>query len=238
MDSTELHQPHGATLGSLKTSRFLVNMLYGDILPRPDESVLVTRINQVMQGARTYTTNYDPVTGWVESTSDPAALGVSYSARDANGRPLAVNLPGGRALALRYDAGGNVVSVTPPSKSVHEFSWDPSNRMSTYAPSNLGFVPKDTTYGYDLDGLLLSMLQPSKPTTYAYDELGRLAKISDVVDKTFAYDGQGRLSSITTSDGVSITNTYDGSLLSQQVVSGPFGHAVNKTYDNFLRPSS
>jgi len=30
MDSTEFHQPHGATLGSLKTSRFLVNMLLED----------------------------------------------------------------------------------------------------------------------------------------------------------------------------------------------------------------
>ena len=31
MDSTELHQPHGATLGSIKTSCFLVNMLSGVI---------------------------------------------------------------------------------------------------------------------------------------------------------------------------------------------------------------
>ncbi|MCL2725421.1 MAG: polymorphic toxin type 34 domain-containing protein, partial [Polyangiaceae bacterium] len=196
------------------------------------------RISQVTHGARTYATNYDPVTGWVESTNDPAGLGVSYTSRDANGRPLAVNLPGGRSLAINYDASGNVVSVTPPSKPAHDFSWDPSNRMSTYAPPNLGFAPKDTTYGYDFDGLLLLMLQPAKPTTYAYDELGRVAQVSDAVNKTYAYDPQGRLSSITTSDGVSITNTYDGSLLAQQAVSGPFGHTVNKTYDNFLRPSS
>ncbi|MCL2726618.1 MAG: hypothetical protein FWD69_19535, partial [Polyangiaceae bacterium] len=196
------------------------------------------RINQVTQGARTYTTNFDPVTGGIESTNNPAGLIMSYPSRDGNDRALTVNLPGGRALGLSYDADGNLVSVTPPSKPAHDFSWDASNRMSTYAPPNLGFLPKDTAYAYDFDGLLLSMLQPEKPTTYAYDELGRVAQVSDAVNKTYAYDGQGRLASIMTSDGVTITNTYDGSLLSQQAVSGPFGHAVHKTYDNFMRPSA
>ncbi|MCL2779433.1 MAG: hypothetical protein FWD73_15675, partial [Polyangiaceae bacterium] len=196
------------------------------------------RVDQVTQGTRVYTTNYDPATGWVESTSDPVGLGVSYTSRDLNGRPRVVNLPGGRSLALSYDANGNVATVTPPSKPVHGFSWDPADRMSTYSPPNLGFAPKDTTYGYDNDGLMLSMLQPSNAASYAYDGLGRLAEVGDTTNKVFAYDGQGRLASITTSDGVAMTNTYDGSLLSRQAVSGPFAHAINTSYDNFLRPTS
>ncbi|MCL2824577.1 MAG: RHS repeat protein, partial [Polyangiaceae bacterium] len=73
---------------------------------------------------------------------------------------------------------------------------------------------------------------------YAYDAIGRVTNVSGHVDTTFAYDPQGRLSTITTSDGVILTNSYDGSLLVQQAVSGPFAHAINRTYDNFLRRTS
>jgi RHS repeat-associated protein len=196
------------------------------------------RIDQIVRGSRVFATSYDPTTGWVESTSDPAGLGVSYTARDGNGRPLSMNLPGGRALAMSYDRSGNVVSITPPSKPAHALAWGPTNRTASYAPPDLGFAPKDTAYTYDKDGLLLQLAQPGTPSAFAYDALGRTQRIADVVTKTFAYDPQGRLSSITTSDGVTLTNTYDGSLLAQQAMSGPFSHALNKTYDNFLRVSS
>ena len=102
----------------------------------------------------------------------------------------------------------------------------------------MGFAPKDTTYARDHDGLLLSMAQPGTPATYASNLLGRLVASTDAVTKTYTYDPQGRLAAITTSDGVTLTNTYDGALLAQQAVSGPFSHVVNKTYDNFFRVSS
>jgi YD repeat-containing protein len=196
------------------------------------------RIAQVTQGSRTYTTTYNSTTGWVASTTDPADLGVSYASRDGNGRPLSIELPGGRTLAMSYDANGNLVSVMPPEKPEHEFSWDLANQMDVYAPPELGFAPKNTTYAYDYDGLLTSLLQPDKPTTYAYDTIGRVTKVSSHDNTAFAYDPQGRLSTITTSDGVVLTNSYDGSLLVQQALSGPFAHAINRAYDNFLRRTS
>ena len=196
------------------------------------------RVFQVVQGARVFATGYDPTTGWATGTSDPVGLGVSYTARDGNGRPLSVELPGGRSLTMSYDAGGNLVSLAPPDKPEHGFGWDPANRMSTYSPPDLGFSPKNTTYAYDFDGLLTSLMQPQRPITYEYDSIGRVTKVSSHVDTTIAYDPQGRLSTIATSDGVILTNSYDGSLLVQQAVSGPFAHAVNKTYNNFLRMSS
>ncbi|MCW5833970.1 MAG: hypothetical protein KIS78_16340 [Labilithrix sp.] len=196
------------------------------------------RVDQVTRGARVYATSYDPLTGWVASTSDPAGLGVTYTSRDGNGRPLGIALPGGRALAMSYDPSGNVLSVTPPSQPAHAFSWDPASRPSAYAPPDLGFTPKDTTYAHDHDGLLLSLAQPGTPATFAYDAFGRLHQSVDAVTKSYAYDAQGRLASITTSDDVTLTNAYDGSLLAQQAVSGPFSHALNKTHDDFLRVSS
>jgi YD repeat-containing protein len=146
-------------------------------------------------------------TGWVAGTRDPAGLGVSFGARDGNGRPLSMELPGGRSLAMGYDAGGNVVSVTPPEKRNHGFLWDPANRMSDYEPPNVGFLPKNTTYGYDFDGLLVSLLPPQNPVAYAYDDVGRVTNVSSYVDTTFVYDLQGRLGEIATSDGVFLTNS-------------------------------
>ena len=37
--------------------------------------------------------------GWVDSTTAPAALGVTYTSRDANGRATVTTLPGSRTLA-------------------------------------------------------------------------------------------------------------------------------------------
>ncbi|MCL2825549.1 MAG: hypothetical protein FWD57_16275, partial [Polyangiaceae bacterium] len=196
------------------------------------------RVFQVVQGARAFATAYDPATGWVTGTSDPVGLGVSYTARDGNGRPLSVELPGGRSLTMSYDAGGNLVSLAPPDKPEHGFGWDPANRVSTYSPPDLGFSPKNTTYAYDFDGLLTSLMQPQRPITYEYDSIGRVTKVSSLMDTTIAYDPQGRLSTIATSDGVILTNSYDGSMLVQQAVTGPFSHAINRTYDNYLRKSS
>ncbi len=42
---------------------------------------------------------------WVDSTTAPAALGVTYTSRDANGRATVTTLPGSRTLATSYDLG-------------------------------------------------------------------------------------------------------------------------------------
>lgn len=196
------------------------------------------RVDQVTRGSRVYTATFDPTTGWVQSTNDPAGLGVTFQERDASGRPKLVTLPGGGLLSMSYDLAGNIVSVAPPNKPAHGFSWGPTNLLANYTAPDLGFAPKDTPYTHDKDGLLVQMAQPEATAAYGYDGLGRLAQAVDSVTKTFAYDPQGRLATLTTSDGVTVTNTYDGSLVSQEAVSGPFAHALNRTFDNFLRVSS
>ena len=54
--------------------------------------------------------------------------------------------------------------------------------------------------------------------------------VSSHLNTTLSYDAQGRLSTIRTIDGVVITNSYDGALQVRQSVSGPFEHAINRTY--------
>lgn len=198
------------------------------------------RVDQVTWGTRVYGTTYNATTGWPDSTSAPAGLGVTYSTRDADGRPTLMMLAGSRALAMSYDLTGNVVSVTPPSKPAHGFSFDPNDRLASYVPPDLSpaLSPKDTPYAWDGDGLLLLAQNPGKTVGYTYDALGRLARRVDAVTTTQTFDSAGRLSTVVTSDGVTLTNTWDGSLLTKQATTGPFTRALNKTYDNFLRVSS
>ncbi|MCW5832022.1 MAG: hypothetical protein KIS78_06165 [Labilithrix sp.] len=198
------------------------------------------RVDLVTWGSRTYGTSYDPTSGWIASTTAPEGLGVTFDSRDANGRPLLTTLPGGRQLATSYDLSGNLISIAPPSQPAHAFSFDPNDRLSLYEPPDgtPSLNPKDTSYTRDFDGLTLLSSHPNKPVSYGYDPLGRLAQTSAAVTTTFGRDAQGRVSTIATSDGVTLTNTWDGSLLAQQDVSGPFAHYVHKTYDNFLRVSS
>lgn len=196
------------------------------------------RIDQVTRGSRVYTTSFDPATGWPTSTTAPENLGVAYAARDANGRATSITLPGARTLGVSYDLVGNVLSVAPPSKPSHAFVMTPANRLATYAPPDLGFSPKNTDYTYDDDGLLLAMAQPGTPVAYGYDPFGRRKTVNDAVTKTFGYDTAGRLQTIVTSDGVTLTSTFDGTLRTQQAVSGPFSHAINTGYDNFFRVST
>ena len=144
----------------------------------------------------------------------------------------------GISIVISADVIHSPASRFRTDRPMHESSWDPANRMSSYAPPDLALAPKNTTYAYDFDGLLTSLMQPQRPITYEYDSIGRVTKVSSHVDTTVAYDPQGRLSTIATSDGVILTNSYDGFLRVQQAVSGPFAHAVNRTYDNFLRRSS
>ena len=79
------------------------------------------RLDRITHGPRVYTTTYDAITGWPTATTDPANLGVTYGLRDANGRPLEVELPGGRSLELSYDANGNVTSIIPPNRPAHAY---------------------------------------------------------------------------------------------------------------------
>jgi RHS repeat-associated protein len=147
-----------------------------------------------------------------------------------------MTLPGDRDVSTSYDASGNVTSITPPGRPAHGFGFDQGDRLQSYAPPNLTppLAPKDTLYQRDFDGLLLFADHPSKPVALTYDDRGRLATSVAAATTTVSRDTAGRVTSIA-SDDVTITNGYDGALLTQEAVSGPFAHAVNRTFDGFLR---
>jgi RHS repeat-associated protein len=139
---------------------------------------------------------------------------------------------------MTYDVSGNLLSLAPPERAAHAFSWDAKDQVATYAPPDVGFALPATTYTRDNDGLLQQVAPPGAFASIVRDEHGRARRVTDVVTKETAYDPQGRLTSLTTSDGVTLSYGYDGSLVTQQTVTGPFSHVLHRSYDNLFRVSS
>jgi RHS repeat-associated protein len=89
-----------------------------------------------------------------------------------------------------------------------------ANRVSELLPSACCLTPSsdvDPIYAYDLNGNRTSMIDPTGLTTYEYDALNRLTKITNNkgVVTTFTYDALGRRKTMTHGNGVVTTYTYD-----------------------------
>ncbi len=89
-----------------------------------------------------------------------------------------------------------------------------TNRISELLPTACCLTPvidTDPIYTYDLNGNRTSMIDPTGLTTYEYDALNRLTKITNNkgVVTTFTYDALGRRKTMTHGNGVVTTYTYD-----------------------------
>src|SRR5439155_12317220 len=77
------------------------------------------------------------------------------------------------------------------------------------------------------DGLALSA---------TYDSAGRRTAITQPRgSSTYAYDAAGRLNRLSSPDGITLSVSYDGALLTGLAWSGPVVGSINATYDNNFR---
>jgi RHS repeat-associated protein len=168
-------------------------------------------------------------------------------------------------VATTYDPNGNVTSVTvPPATSLsstHTFTNTPVDLLASYTPPQVSATTSGndpelatltTSYAYNPDRRPTTTDVP-EGTSYdavakVYDAFGRLASRYDPlsnVTATYAYtvNGSGvstdQIASILTSDGTTVTNTYDGFLKTQTAwSSSTVAGSVNWTYDDFFRPAT
>ena len=168
-------------------------------------------------------------------------------------------------VATTYDLNGNVASITvPPATSLpstHTFTSTPVDLPASYTPPQVstattGNDPElatlTTSYAYDPDRQLTTVDAPEGASyaaiMKAYDTFGRLSATYDPlsnVTATYAYAlnaggvSTDQIANVTTSDGVSLTNTFDGFLKRQTLwTSTSVTGSVNWTYDSFFRPAT
>ena len=188
---------------------------------------------------------------------DGSELRIKY---DANGHLVSITPPGRPSHSFQYTPIGKVAAYVPPNvdgaigkhglwNSITSFLAHIWHSIKFYvrklfragnaaapAPDEVG--PGDKAYKYNGDGQLTKVLQPSESNVeFAYDKGGRLTAMKGPgAESSITYDPKTALpASVSSSDGVSLVPTYDGSLLTHMEWKGPIKGTVTFTYDNNLR---
>jgi len=146
------------------------------------------------------------------------------------------------AVALPYDANGNVTSITPPGRPAHTFAYTPVDLESDYSPPAAGFTPKATSYSYNLDRQLTLVTRPDgQMLQLAYEPTGghlSTLTLPGSVTINYGYNATtGNLQTITAPGGT-LSYAYDGSLLTTSTWSGTVAGSVTRSYDNNFRITS
>jgi RHS repeat-associated protein len=195
------------------------------------------RVTTLTQGDRTYTFTYNGQ-GFLSQFTDPLLQSLSFT-RDAIGRTTTLTRADNEQIQFTYDPNGNMTSLSPPGRSPHTFNFTSVNLLQNYEPPTLGGSPTDVQLFYNPDRQLTQLLRGGTSINLNYDAGGRLQSFTSPQEMVNAsYDSAGRLQRLTTADGIDLTYSYDGSLLTDTSWSGSVMGTVHRTFDDNLRLTS
>lgn len=172
--------------------------------------------------------------GFLASATDAVGR-ISQFAYDDIGRSTQKTLANGLTFDLEYDANSNIVSITPPGRTSHTFSYNTAGQREQYEAPAIGAESFVTTYSYDLNGRVQQVDNPGGvSTTLGFDPSGRLGSISlPYGDFTPEYDAQtSRLSSLSSPNGASLAYSYDGNLTVGENWSGEVTGSLTRTFNS------
>jgi RHS repeat-associated protein len=198
------------------------------------------RLAAITQGAganrRELSFVYNPQ-GYPQAVTDPLGRTLSYE-YDAAGRITRKILPDSREVRFAYDANGNLLSLTPPGRPAHVFTYTKVDQVSEYVPPDVGAGANSTLYQYNLDRKITRITRPDgNALDFAYDSAGRLSGLTlPNGGLTYGYDATtGKLTGITDPDGGSMSFTYSGALLTNITSTGTMPGNIGFAYDNDFR---
>jgi RHS repeat-associated protein len=202
------------------------------------------QISEVRQGSRVTTFDYASSggnAGYLSGIVDANGDLTSFE-RDAMSRMTARGR-GGETVLLGRDAGGNLISVTPPGGATHELAYTFDGRLQSYTAPAVGSEPTITTYDHDSDGRVIAETLPDGSVVQrTYDSAGRADTVSipggamQYVYHPGGVSGAGRPSSILGPYGTNLSFGYDGELVTSTGWSGnSSGTALWQYNGDFLR---
>jgi len=163
---------------------------------------------------------------------------------DADGRPVALELPGGGAITTRYDADGNPESVTDPLGNTTTYAFDSTNNLTSITDA----LGQADTFAVDAVGNIVEIVDRNgKRRTFEWDANQRMtverwhdAGGTVIREITFNYSlGSGLASVDDASAGLTFSLSYVGRLPRPSrvdyVLPGQAPWSVNYTWSDEAR---
>jgi RHS repeat-associated protein len=179
--------------------------------------------------------------GYLDVLTDALGRTVDFD-YDAQGRITRQILPDGRRISYAYDASGNLIELTPPSRPVHGFDYGPLDLESAYRPPAIGLPEHSTQYRYNKAQQLTRVIRPDGQTLHLnYDTGGRLSELSipsplageggERGSYAYSYALNGNLATISAPQGQALNFAYNKDLLTGTTWSGAISGSVGFSYD-------
>lgn len=196
--------------------------------------------------ARTWAWTWD-ASGNLSSVTNPLGQTTGLE-HDLQGRTTKEVLPDGNEIRYGYDATGQQVSLTPPQRPAHTFTYTPVGLPASYTAPDLGLGTTTTVALWNGDRQLTALDRPgSADLTYGYDPTGLLSSVT-LPQAALSLDYEGPLSCCSLSERLveflraqaggptlSLTRTYDGFLPLVETLTGSVAGTVERAYDDFFR---
>ncbi len=196
------YDPHGNVLAVTATDGLVTRFAY-DIL---DNLVKVT-----LPSGLTSSYGYD-VMGNVTSTTDTMKRTTTYT-YDLEGNMTSLTDAMGRKETMTYDAAGRQTSYTSNGGNVIRYDYNKINNLveKSYEDARDPEGKEGVLYGYDTMGQRVSMMDRSGESSYEYDGLGRITKVTTGSGETttYQYGVNDLLETLTYPDGKSVHYEYD-----------------------------
>jgi RHS repeat-associated protein len=203
-------------------------------------------------GSRTWTSTYDPSTGYLSDLTDPLQQNTHFL-RDLVGRVTTETRPDSSFIDSSYDGNGHVRTITPPGQSLHDFTYTPAELPYKYTPPDVGTGLLSVVSTHDFDHLLTKTTRmDSGQVIYSRDPAtGRTDSISLPANsiypllamgflENFYSSSTGKLEKIDGPSDIKLELKHQGSLLIERKWSGAGYPTVadHKDYNNELLLSS
>ena len=118
---------------------------------------------------------------------------------------------------------------------VTEYTYDADNHLLT-ARSEADGLLRETTYAYDEQGQLAGVTDPNgNTTTYSYTDSNRLESVTDALSQTtsYSYTENGKLETVTLPNGTKMTSVYNGLGQTIQRIEDEGGLNLTTTYSYY-----
>lgn len=173
-------------------------------------------------------TGYDGA-GMITSQTDGNKQKTTY-VRNILEQPVEIIDPLERKTTSTFDAAGNLKTQVDPDGRTTTYGYDSADRLKEVSYSD-GITPK-STFSYDKNGNLTTMVDGTGESTYEYDQLDRLTHSKDGNGDTVAweYNLGDEPVGLTYPNGKSISRLYDKAGRLESVTDW-LGHTTSFSYN-------